>query len=81
MHAGGFAENGRLVHDAGLEVTGLCRGGFFTTSDASGHDKAMADNRRAVDEALELGARCLVLVVGGLVEGSRDLAGSTSAMR
>ena len=76
MHAGGFANNARLIGSAGLEVTGLCRGGFFTTSDASRHDEAMDDNRRAVDEALELGARCLVLVVGGLAEGSRDLAGA-----
>jgi sugar phosphate isomerase/epimerase len=76
MHAGGFAENARLIRSAGLQVTGLCRGGFFAAADAAGRDKAMDDNRRAVDEALELGARCLVLVVGGLADGSRDLAGA-----
>jgi sugar phosphate isomerase/epimerase len=76
MHAGGFAGNARLIRSAGLEVTGLCRGGFFVASDAAGRDDAMDDNRRAVDEALELGARCLVLVAGGLADGSRDLAGA-----
>lgn len=76
MQAGGFAENVRLIRGAGLQVTGLCRGGFFAASDEAGRDAAMDDNRRAVDEALELGARCLVLVVGGLAEGSRDLAGA-----
>jgi sugar phosphate isomerase/epimerase len=34
---------------------------------------AADDNRRAVDEAHALGADCLVMVVGGLPEGSRDL--------
>jgi len=76
MHAGGFAENARLIRNAGLEVTGLCRGGFFPASDAAGRDRAMDDNRRAVDEALELDARCLVLVPGGLADGSRDLVGA-----
>jgi sugar phosphate isomerase/epimerase len=33
----------------------------------------MADNRRAIDEAAALGAPTLVLVVGGLPPGSRDL--------
>ena len=51
----------------GLTVTGLCRGGFFTSPDF------LADNLRAIDEAHELGAQCLVLVVGGLPGGSKDL--------
>jgi sugar phosphate isomerase/epimerase len=32
------------------------------------------DNRRAVDEAAELGAACLVMVGGGLPPGSRDIS-------
>ena len=51
----------------GLTVTGLCRGGFFTAKDW------LDDNRRAIEEAHELGAKCLVLVVGGLLPGSKDL--------
>ena len=34
------------------------------------------DNRRAIEEAASLGADCLLLVVGGLPEGSRDIAGT-----
>ncbi|NED81426.1 TIM barrel protein, partial [Streptomyces sp. SID11233] len=34
---------------------------------------ALADNRRAIDEAAALGTRVLVLVSGGLPEGERDL--------
>ncbi len=54
----------------GLTVTGLCRGGFFTAKDWKD------DNLRAIDEAHALQAACLVLVVGGLPEGSKDLAGA-----
>ena len=35
---------------------------------------AIDDNRRAIDEAAALRADCLVLVVGGLPEGSKDIA-------
>lgn len=66
----------RLVTDAGLRVSSLCRGGFLTAADAAGRAAALADNRRAIDEAAALRAACLVLVVGGLPPGSRDLAGA-----
>ncbi len=66
----------RLVTDAGLRVSSLCRGGFLTAADEAGRAAALADNRRAIDEAAELRAACLVLVVGGLPPGSRDLAGA-----
>ncbi|MBU8860816.1 MULTISPECIES: sugar phosphate isomerase/epimerase family protein [unclassified Micromonospora] len=66
----------RLVADAGLRVSSLCRGGFLTAADDAGRAEALADNRRAIDEAADLDAACLVLVVGGLPPGSRDLAGA-----
>lgn len=71
--AHGLAESAALVRDSGLRVSSLCRGGFFTADDYSA---ALDDNRRALDEAAALGAPCLVLVVGGLPEGSRDLIGA-----
>jgi sugar phosphate isomerase/epimerase len=55
-----------LVKTHGLELSGYCRGGMFTAPDAAGLKVADLDNRRAVDEACELDAACLVLVVGGL---------------
>src|SRR5260370_12317486 len=60
----------RAVRDAGLELSGYCRGGMFT-SDAAHRLEARDDNRRAVDEAKALGAPCIVLVVGGLPQYSR----------
>jgi sugar phosphate isomerase/epimerase len=58
------------VKDAGLELSGYCRGGMFP-ADAARLQEAADDNRRAVDEAVALGAPCLVLVVGGLPQYSR----------
>jgi sugar phosphate isomerase/epimerase len=60
----------RVVRDAGIELSGYCRGGMFT-SDAAHRVQARDDNRRAVDEAKALGAPCIVLVVGGLPQYSR----------
>jgi sugar phosphate isomerase/epimerase len=70
----------RVVADAGLSVTSLCRGGFMTASAPSARAAAHADNLQAIEEAATVGAPVLVLVVGGLPEGSRDLAGARSAM-
>jgi sugar phosphate isomerase/epimerase len=66
----GLDATAALVRDAGLRVSSLCRGGFFTGEDW------LEDNRRAIDEAAALDAACLVLVPGGLPDGSRDLAGA-----
>ena len=56
----------RQIKDAGLGLSGYCRGGFFPAADAAGLRAALEDNRKAVDEAKALGAPCLVLVVGAL---------------
>src|SRR4030095_12407126 len=60
----GLDRAARAVRDAGLELSGYCRGGMFT-ADAAHRIEARDDNRRAVDEAKALGAPCIVLVVGG----------------
>src|ERR1700750_2593300 len=60
----------RAVRDAGLELSGYCRGGMFT-SDAARRGEGRDDNRRCIDEASALGASCVVLVVGGLPQYSR----------
>jgi sugar phosphate isomerase/epimerase len=69
----GLEEAVRIVRSNGLRVTGLCRGGMFPAADAEGRATAIDDNKRAIDEAAALGADCLVLVVGGLPKGSRDM--------
>ena len=74
--ATGVSRAAALVREAGLAVSSLCRGGFLTTADPGARAAAVDDNRRAIEEAAELGADTLVLVVGGLPAGSRDLLGA-----
>ena len=74
VHKIGLAEAARIVADNKLKVTGLCRGGMFPAADANGRTAAIDDNKRAIDEAAALNADCLVLVVGGLPEGSKDIS-------
>ena len=64
--AAGLTNVARTLKAHGLELSGYCRGGMFPAVDAAGLRAALDDNRRAVDEACELNAPCLVLVVGGL---------------
>ncbi|MET7725552.1 sugar phosphate isomerase/epimerase family protein [Streptomyces mirabilis] len=72
----GLDATAKLVRDAGLAVTTLCRGGFFTAIDPQERARALDDNRAAVDEAATLGTDTLVLVSGGLPAGSKDLHGA-----
>jgi sugar phosphate isomerase/epimerase len=71
----GVKQAASAIKAHGLTVTGLCRGGFFTAKDWKD------DNLRAIDEAHALGAQCLVLVVGGLEAGSKDLAGAREKVK
>ena len=56
----GIAATARTLKAHGMELSGYCRGGMVTSPNARD------DNLRALDEACELQAPCLVLVVGGL---------------
>ena len=70
LAAMGVQQAARRIRDAGLRVSGLCRGGMFTPTP---FQEALDDNRRAIDEAHALGADCLVMVCGGLLPGSKDI--------
>ena len=69
----GLAASAAQVKAAGLSVSSLCRGGFFTHADPVARAAAIADNKAAIAEAAALGTDTLVLVSGGLVPGSRDI--------
>jgi sugar phosphate isomerase/epimerase len=68
----GLARSAALVRDAGLKVSSLCRGGFFPAATATERAERIDDNRRAVEEAAELGAEVLILVCGAAP--GRDIA-------
>jgi sugar phosphate isomerase/epimerase len=81
VQACGLERAGKLIRAHAMTVTGLCRGGMFPAADAAGRRAALDDNRRAIDEAATIGAQCLVLVVGGLPKGSRDIGDARAQVR
>lgn len=66
--------SGRRIRETGLEIVSLCRGGFFPAETATDRQKAIDDNRRAVEEAAELGAPLVVLVPGAVAGQSLELS-------
>ena len=77
----GVAAAAQALKAHGLAVPGLCRGGMYTATEAQGRKAAIEDNLRAIDEAAAIGAQCLILVVGGLPAGSKDIAGAREQVR
>ena len=77
----GAKEAARMIRDNGLAVTGFVRAGFFPAADRKGRQAAIDDNLRAIDDAATLGARCLVIVAGGLPKESKDLPGAREMVR
>ncbi|WP_460796526.1 sugar phosphate isomerase/epimerase family protein [Microbacterium sp. GXF0217] len=84
----GLATAAEMLTDSGLRFTTHCRGGFFTLPDGPARVQALDDNRRAIEETATLAAAgaegstsILVLVAGGLPEGSRDIVGARERVR
>jgi sugar phosphate isomerase/epimerase len=57
-------QTGTMLREHGLTIVSSCRGGFFPNRDAGKRQAAIDDNRRAIEEAAELGTSMLVLVCG-----------------
>lgn len=79
----GLGVAAQMVADSGLRVSSLCRAGFFTAPEGAERRAALDENRRAIEETARLAASgapgsaaVLVLVAGGLPDGSRDLRGA-----
>jgi len=66
----GLGRAAQAIKDAGLTLSGYCRAGMMV-ADAAHQQEARDDNRRALEEAAALKARCLVIVPGGLPQYSR----------
>ena len=77
----GVGAASQAIRGNGLTVTGLCRGGMFPAIDPAGRRAAIDENRRALEEAHRLQAQCLILVAGGLPDGSKDIAGARMQIR
>lgn len=88
VHEVGLATAAQMLTDSGLRFTTHCRSGFFTMPEGPARRASIDDNRVAIDEAATLAAAgapgstaILVLVAGGLPEGSRDLIGARERVR
>ena len=66
----------RRIRDAGLKVTGYCRSTYLPSLRREGLQTNIESNRHALDDAAIIGAESFVMVVGGLPEGSKDIAGA-----
>jgi sugar phosphate isomerase/epimerase len=84
----GLETAAQRLGDSGLRFSSLCRGGFFTLPEGQARRDALDDNRRAIEETATLAAAgasgsaaVLVLVAGGIPEGSTDLAGARVRVR
>lgn len=64
----------KLLRDAGVRVSSVCRGGMFAASSRAEWQERLDDNHRAIDDAAALGAEVLVLVCGAAPD--RDIAGA-----
>jgi sugar phosphate isomerase/epimerase len=81
----GAREAGRMLKDAGMHVPALVRGGFFPAADKTARQTAIDMNRVCIDEAREIGAEMVVLVVGAvpgqpLAEGRKQVADGIAAI-
>ncbi|GAC1398550.1 MAG: sugar phosphate isomerase/epimerase [Sediminibacterium sp.] len=64
LHGRNIQQTGQLLRDHDLSIVSLCRGGFFPSTNAIKRKAAIDDNRRAIEEAHNLGAPLIVLVCG-----------------
>src|SRR5699024_11071510 len=70
----GLKKSKQLIQDAGLQVSSICRGGMFPAATAKERAERIDDNKRAVEEAAELGTDTLVLVCGPSADKDIDTA-------
>ncbi|PTM57959.1 sugar phosphate isomerase/epimerase family protein [Desmospora activa] len=70
----GLNQSKKIIRDTGLRVSSLCRGGMFPAATDSERQSRLDDNRRAIEEAAELGTDVLVLVCGAAPDRDLDSA-------
>jgi sugar phosphate isomerase/epimerase len=61
---GDAARASALIRNAGLKVSSLCRGGWFSAPTPEERRQRVEDNRLAIEQAAALGAPVLVIVSG-----------------
>lgn len=72
-------KTGDMIRNEGLQIVSLCRGGFFPSADKQKRRAAIDDNKRAIEEAEDVGAPLIVLVCGA--DPSQSLEDSRTQIR
>src|SRR5688500_2711792 len=72
-------KTGDLLRSHGLKIVSLCRGGFFPSIEKAKRVEAIEENKKAIDEAAELGTDMVVLVCGA--EPRQDLNDSRKQIK
>jgi sugar phosphate isomerase/epimerase len=81
VEAVGATAAGQHIRTLGLTVPGYCRSAYLAVADEAQRKANIASNIRALGEAVEIGAECFVLVVGGAAGIYDGLAGAYSQVQ
>jgi sugar phosphate isomerase/epimerase len=76
----GVPRTRQLLADNDMQVSSVCRAGFFTGETATARRKAQQENFESIELTAAIGADVLYLVCGGVPPESRDLAGARAAV-
>ncbi|SDR51727.1 Sugar phosphate isomerase/epimerase [Paraburkholderia fungorum] len=76
VEEGDVSQFARQIRALDLTVSGYCRSTCLPAATRAEFNANVEANRAAIRDAAVLGARCFVMVVGGIVPGSRDLDGA-----
>ena len=71
-----LADAVRIVRDHSMNVLSLIAGGLVTSPDKTAYQAAIDENRRLIEATAALGAGHLVVLSGGLEQGSTGLGGA-----
>lgn len=72
----GVERAAKKLRDAGMQISGYCVGGEMSSADPQRWQAQFDNSRRMVDEAVAIGASCLVAIGGGLDKDDRDIEGA-----
>lgn len=81
LDAFGPARAARHSRDAGLWVASLCTSVWLNEGSQADFKAAIEKNVRILEQAAEIGAPCVVTVVGGLPAGAKDISGQRQRVR
>jgi sugar phosphate isomerase/epimerase len=77
----GVAAARKHLRSADMWVASLCTSEWLNVASPEERARAIDVNRRLLDAAAEIGAPCLMMVVGGLPQQDKDLAGQRERVR